>query len=111
LNWGGEFSTSHAGEAAAGLLEKIAARLNTKSGITRFAQVGWFTFVVRRVKPAESRCECPFNREKYWDLRLRVRAELVASVASHEGLFHYSDYSVRSDQGFIKEAFLDRHKR
>jgi anti-anti-sigma factor len=31
IELGGEFSTSHAGEAAAGLLEKIAARLNTKT--------------------------------------------------------------------------------
>jgi len=31
LELGSEFSTSHAGEAAAGLLEAIAARLNSKT--------------------------------------------------------------------------------
>jgi hypothetical protein len=31
IELGGEFSTSHAGEAAAGLLEKIAARFNPKT--------------------------------------------------------------------------------
>jgi hypothetical protein len=31
IELGGEFSTSHAGEAAAGLLEKIADRLNPKT--------------------------------------------------------------------------------
>jgi hypothetical protein len=31
IELGSEFSTSHAGEASSGLLEKIAARLNSKT--------------------------------------------------------------------------------
>ena len=34
--------------------------------------------------------EFPFNREQYMEFATRLRAELMASIAFHAGLFRYS---------------------
>jgi len=55
--------------------------------------------------------EFPFNREQCWEFAFRVRAKSTASLALHASYSATSRYPVRTDQGFIREAFLGSHKK
>jgi hypothetical protein len=68
-------------------IASAAGRCNRWSVLPK---TGMFAFVVRVPNQQIRLAEFPFNREQCWEFATRVRAEFMASIAFHAGLFRYS---------------------